>query len=130
MGAIISFCTQVLRRANMARMTPFYGHGKTNGVGDVALQMLRYFQLLWGALYPCSFPLHQCSSTKGRRRRKREHKAFTCEANSRATSVTSSFIREPICMLTPINFSWPSHGEHSQPEGANAKLICVLKLLS
>lgn len=32
--------------------------------------------------------------------------------------------------LTPINFSWLSHGEHSQPEGANAKLIYVLKVLS
>lgn len=32
--------------------------------------------------------------------------------------------------LTPINFSWLSHCEHSQPEGANAKLICVLKVLS
>ena len=35
-----------------------------------------------------------------------------------------------ICMLRPINFSWLSHYEHSQPEGGNAKLICVLKLLS
>ena len=36
----------------------------------------------------------------------------------------------PICMLRPINVSWPSHYEHSQPEGGNATLICVLKLLS
>lgn len=40
------------------------------------------------------------------------------------------FIRVEICMLRPINFSWLSHYEHSQAEGANAKLICVLKLLS
>lgn len=40
------------------------------------------------------------------------------------------FIRFAICMLRPINFSWLSHYEHSQPEGGNAKLICVLKLLS
>lgn len=40
------------------------------------------------------------------------------------------FTRVAICMLRPINFSWLSHYEHSQPEGGNAKLICVLKLLS
>lgn len=40
------------------------------------------------------------------------------------------FTRVAICMLRPINFSWLSHYEHSQPEGGNAKLIRVLKLLS
>lgn len=38
-----------------------------------------------------------------------------------------------IYILRPINVLWPpstSTHRHSQPEGGNAKLICVLKLLS
>lgn len=46
------------------------------------------------------------------------------------TCLDFRFIRVEICMLRTINFSWLSHYEHSQAEGANAKLICVLKLLS
>lgn len=40
------------------------------------------------------------------------------------------FISGPVGALTAINFSWLAHCEHSQPQGANAKLICVLKVLS
>lgn len=62
-------------------------------------------------------PLWHCLGKKKKKRKKRPR------TNLR-------FTRVAICMLRPINFSWLSHYEHSQPEGGNAKLICVLKLLS
>lgn len=63
-------------------------------------------------------PLWHCPDIK--KKEKTKEKAW---ADLRFTGVA-------ICMLRPINFSWLSHYEHSQPEGGNAKLICVLKLLS
>lgn len=84
---------------------------------------------------------------RGKKRRKKQNNSFTSQTNSQPTPLTLSWYKKKkktkekawadlrftgvaICMLRPINFSWLSHYEHSQPEGGNAKLICVLKLLS
>lgn len=113
MAAIISPCTRVISRAQTERMTPFYGRGKTNAGGDVGPRMVRRSQA-WGGqeeetTTATLFQAQQQLSRRGEvvlRRRAHLH------ANAH------QFFMAPPQRAPP------------QPEGANATLICVLKLLS